>query len=110
MFGSDPRSSRGDLVARAQRASIPLIGFLGVRPPEFDAAMLAEFRRGMNEKGYVEGTNVAIEFRWAAGQFDRLPALADDLVRQRVDLLVTSGGTASARQAAHCLAWNAPGW
>jgi putative ABC transport system substrate-binding protein len=85
--------------ARAQKPAMPVIGYIGVRTPEFDAAGLAEFRRGMNEAGYVEGRNVRIEFRWAAGQFDRLPALADDLVRQRVDLLVTTGGTAAARAA-----------
>jgi len=87
------------LAARAQKKAMPLIGFLGLRTPEFDAALLSEFRRGMSEGGFVEGTNVAIEFRWAAGHFDRLPALAEDLVRQRVDLLVTTGGTAAARAA-----------
>jgi putative ABC transport system substrate-binding protein len=86
------------LVARAQQA-MPVVGFLGVRSPEFDAAMLAEFRRGLREQGYAEGATVNIDFRWARGQFDRLPALADDLVRQSVALLVTSGGTASARAA-----------
>jgi putative ABC transport system substrate-binding protein len=85
--------------ARAQQTAMPVIGFLGVRTAEFDAAMLADFRQGLNEKGYAEGKNVAIEFRWAEGQFSRLPGLAEDLVRRRVELLVTSGGTASARAA-----------
>ena len=61
--------------AHAQQ-SLPAIGFLGVRTAEFDAGMLAEFRRGLREAGYVEGANVTIEFRWAAGEFDRLPGLA----------------------------------
>ena len=87
------------LAARAQQPAMPGIGFLGVWTPEFDAALLTEFRQGLNEKGYVEGTNVAIEFRWAAGQFDRLPGLADELVHRRVAVLVTSGGTAAARAA-----------
>jgi len=78
---------------------MPVIGFLGVRTPEFDASMLAEFRRGLNEKGYAEGMNVAIEFRWAAGQFDRLSGLAEDLVRRHVAIIVTTGGTAAARAA-----------
>ena len=87
------------LAARAQQPAMPIIGFLGVRTPEFDAGMLAKFRRGMSEQGYAEGTNVTIDFRWAGGQFDRLPALAEELVRRQVSLLVTSGGTASARAA-----------
>jgi ABC-type uncharacterized transport system substrate-binding protein len=87
------------IMARAQQSRIPVIGFLGIRTPEFDATMLAEFRQGLREQGYAEGTNVSIVFRWARGQFDQLPALADDLVRQGVTLLVTSGGTAAARAA-----------
>jgi putative tryptophan/tyrosine transport system substrate-binding protein len=87
------------IAARGQQSRIPVIGFLGIRTPEFDAAMLAEFRQGLREQGYAEGTNVSIDFRWARGQFDRLPTLADDLVRQGVALLVTSGGTAAARAA-----------
>jgi hypothetical protein len=85
--------------ARAQQTAMPVIGFLGVRTAEFDAAMLADFRQGLSERGYADGKNVAIEFRWAEGQFSRLPGLAEDLVRRRVELLVTSGGTASARAA-----------
>jgi putative tryptophan/tyrosine transport system substrate-binding protein len=87
------------LEARAQQPTMPVIGFLGVRTPEFDAPLLTEFRRGLIEKGYAEGTNLTIKFRWAAGQFDRLPGLAEDLVRERVSLLVTSGGTSAARAA-----------
>jgi putative ABC transport system substrate-binding protein len=87
------------LATSAQQPTKPVIGFLGVRTPEFDAVMLSDFSRRMRERGYVEGTSVAIEFRWAGGQFDRLPGLAEDLVRRRVNLLVTSGGTAAARAA-----------
>ena len=92
-------SAAWPLATRAQQPPMPVIGFLGVRTAEFDAAMLAQFRQGLSEKGYAEGKNVAIEFRWAGGQFGRLPELAEDLVRRRVALLVTSGGTASARAA-----------
>jgi putative ABC transport system substrate-binding protein len=87
------------LAARAQRPSIPLIGYLSVRTAEFDAALLAEFHRGLREEGYVEGTNVKIEIRWASGQFDRLPGLAAGLVSQGINLLVATGGVAAARAA-----------
>jgi len=84
------------LAARAQQRALPVIGFLGTRTPEFDAGLLAQFRRGMREEEIVEGTNAKIEFRWAGGQFDRLPGLAADLVSQRVNLLVTTGSLAAA--------------
>jgi putative ABC transport system substrate-binding protein len=84
------------LAAHAQQPSMPLIGYLGGRSPKTDVPMLSAFRQGLSETGYVEGTNVAIEFRWAGGQFDPLSELAADLVRRRVAVIVTSGGPAPA--------------
>jgi putative ABC transport system substrate-binding protein len=75
---------------------MPVIGFLGNETATLWADRLAAFRRGLNETGYVEGRNVAIEYRWAEGQNDRLPALAVDLVQRQVSVLVVLGGTASA--------------
>ena len=63
------------LVARGQQPAMPVIGWLGSTPPEVQAHFAASFRQGLNEAGYVEGRNVAIEYRWAQGQFARLPAL-----------------------------------
>jgi putative ABC transport system substrate-binding protein len=81
---------------RAQQKTIPIIGFLSGTAPVTYAPFLAAFREGLKDQGYVEGQSVTVEYRWAEGVFDRLPALADDLVRRRVDLLVTSGSTLSA--------------
>jgi putative ABC transport system substrate-binding protein len=78
---------------------MPVIGFLnGFSLAEW-AHAVAAFHKGLNETGYVEGRNVAIEYRWADGQFDRLPALAAELVRRQVTVLVTTGGSATARTA-----------
>jgi putative ABC transport system substrate-binding protein len=84
------------LAAGAQQATMPVIGYLGGRSPKTDVPMLSAFRQGLGETGYVEGNNVAIEFRWAGGQFDPLPGLVADLVRRRVAVIVTSGGPAPA--------------
>jgi len=83
------------LVARAQQATNPVIGYLysGWREPS--AGFRAAFRRGLSESGYVEGRNVAIEYRFAEGQFDRLPALAADLVRRKVAVMLTPGDAAA---------------
>ena len=78
-------------VARAQQQAMPVIGFLGSASPGPYAAIVAAVRQGLREAGYVEGQNVAIEFRWAESQLDRLPALAADLVNRKVDIIVTSG-------------------
>lgn len=79
--------------ARAQqRPAMPVIGFLDSRSPEALTERLRAFRQGLKETGYVEGENVKIEYRWAENQFDRLPALAADLVRLRVAAIVASGG------------------
>jgi putative ABC transport system substrate-binding protein len=82
----------GPVAAYAQQPALPLIGFLGSRSAETDAHLMTWFRRGLAESGYVEGKNLIIEYRWANEQFDQLPALAADLVRQPVAVLVTGGG------------------
>ena len=72
------------IAARAQQPAVPVIGYLsGQSPAEFEV-YLAAFRQGLNETGYVEHRNVGIEYRWARGQYDRLPAFAADLVRRQV--------------------------
>jgi ABC-type uncharacterized transport system substrate-binding protein len=76
------------LAARAQQSGpMPVIGFLSARSPEESAPHVASFRRGLSETGYNEGDNVAIDYRWAEGQYERLPALASDLVARRVNVL-----------------------
>jgi putative tryptophan/tyrosine transport system substrate-binding protein len=84
------------LAARAQQATMPVIGLLDTRSPEALTDRLRGFRRGLKDTGYVEGENVSIEYRWAENQMDRLPALAAELVRRRVALITTSGGPAVA--------------
>ena len=79
------------LVARAQQAAMPTIGYLYTGTPESNAHLLAAFRQGLNETGHVEGRNVAVEYRWARNDADQLPELAADLVRSRVAVIVTPG-------------------
>jgi putative tryptophan/tyrosine transport system substrate-binding protein len=78
--------------ARAQQKAMPVIGFLGIGSPGPVAPSVAAFHRGLGEPEYVEGQNLAIEYRWAEGSSDRLPALAADLVGRKVNVIVTQGG------------------
>jgi putative ABC transport system substrate-binding protein len=84
------------LVTRAQQSVMPIIGFLDSRSADALTERLRGFRLGLKDTGHFEGENVAIEYRWAENQFDRLPVLAADLVRRQVAVIATSGGTAAA--------------
>jgi putative tryptophan/tyrosine transport system substrate-binding protein len=84
------------LAAGAQQPAVPVIGFMSARSPEDSEHLVEAFRRGLREGGFVEGQNVATEFRWARGQYDLLPAMAADLVSRGVSVLTTAGGDPAA--------------
>jgi putative ABC transport system substrate-binding protein len=84
------------MVARAQQQSMPVVGFLNAASPNLFAHVVRAFRLGLNESGFVEGRNVAIDYRWAEGQYDRLPTLAAELVRRRVSVIATGSNTVAA--------------
>ena len=84
------------LAARAQQQAMPVIGYLSIRSSGTDAQFLVSFRQGLSERSFVEGRNVAVEYRYADGQPDRLASLATDLVRRHVTIIVTTGGPPAA--------------
>jgi putative tryptophan/tyrosine transport system substrate-binding protein len=77
---------------RAQQKTIPVVGYLGNASPQSAASLVAAFREGLSEAGFIEGQNVTIEYHWAEGHYDRLPAFAADFVRRKVDVILTSAG------------------
>src|SRR5215471_12789832 len=83
------------LAARAQQASVPVIGFLGPGSAQSDTYRVTAFRQGLSEAGLVDGQNFTIEYRWAESQYDRLPALAAELVNRKVVVIATSGTPAA---------------
>jgi putative ABC transport system substrate-binding protein len=83
----------GTRTVRAQQTAIPIIGWLSSLSPDRAEPFLAAFRQGLRETGYVEGHNVTVEYRWAEGNYDRLPTLAVELVGRRLDVIATSVGS-----------------
>jgi putative ABC transport system substrate-binding protein len=84
------------LALRAQQPAMPVVGFLNMQSPEAFVELLRGFRQGLKDTGYVEGENAAVEYRWAEGQYNRLPTLAAELVRRQVAVIVATGGAITA--------------
>src|SRR5438445_7195995 len=84
------------LLTHAQQRTLPVVGYLSNGSPDTHVRLVAAFRQGLSERGYVEGRNVAVEYRWGEGQPERLPELASDLVRRRGAVIVATAGSASA--------------
>jgi len=84
------------LVARAQQPAMPVIGYLSARSPEDTTHLVEAFRRGLKETGFFDGQNVTVEYRWALGQYDRLPAMAAEFARRPVAIIVATGGDPAA--------------
>jgi putative ABC transport system substrate-binding protein len=95
-LGAVGGAALGPLAADAQQPAMPLVGFLHAGSPEENQKRLAAFRKGLADGGFVEGRDIAIDYRWAAGRNERLPELAAELVKRRVVLIVTPGSTAAA--------------
>ena len=87
------------LAARAQQATVPVIGFMGIDNPDMYAERLSAFREGLKKAGFVEGQNVAVEYRWAQGQSERFPEMAAELVHRQVAVIAATGGEPSPQSA-----------